>query len=86
MENCAISRWDDPNEINARLKTLTSQPIWEVDDEYYNGEIMKYYDEKCKASSERHEEETYDGIDILVACHGSLPFSILVEEAERANA
>ena len=50
MENCAISRWDDPNEINARLKKLTSQPIWEVDDEYYNGEIMKYFDEKCKAS------------------------------------
>ena len=36
-ENCGISRWDDPKEINARLKKLTSQPIWEVDDEYYNG-------------------------------------------------
>ncbi len=56
MENCAISRWDDPNEINARLKKLTSQPIWEVDDEYYNGEIMKYYDEKCKASKAVFEE------------------------------
>ena len=38
--NCGISRWDDPSEINARLKKLTSQPIWEVDDEYYNGEII----------------------------------------------
>jgi glutamate-1-semialdehyde 2,1-aminomutase len=56
MENCAISRWDDPNEINARLKKLTSQPIWEVDDEYYNGEIMKYFDEKCKASKAVFEE------------------------------
>ena len=28
MNNCGISRWDDPNEINARLKALTSQPIW----------------------------------------------------------
>ena len=27
MNNCAISRWDDPNEINAKLKALTSQPI-----------------------------------------------------------
>ena len=30
MNNCGISRWDDPNEINARLKALTSQPIWEL--------------------------------------------------------
>ena len=36
MENCGISRWDDPKEINERLKNLTSQPIWEVDDDYYN--------------------------------------------------
>ena len=34
MNNCGISRWDDPNEINARLKALTSQPIWEVTDDY----------------------------------------------------
>ena len=34
MNNCGISRWDDPNEINARLKALTSQPIWEVTDDF----------------------------------------------------
>ncbi len=55
MENCGISRWDDPKEINARLKKLTSQPIWEIDDEYY-AEVMKYYDEKCKASKAVYEE------------------------------
>ena len=26
MNNCGISRWDDPNEINRKLKELTSQP------------------------------------------------------------
>ena len=56
MNNCAISRWDDPNEINAKLKELTSQPIWEVTDEYYKDVVMKYYDEKCKASRAVYEE------------------------------
>ena len=56
MTNCGISRWDDPNEINARLKALTSQPIWEVDDDYYDNVVMKYFDEKCKGSREIYEE------------------------------
>lgn len=56
MNNCGISRWDDPNEINARLKALTSQPIWEVTDEYYNNVILKYFDGKCKASKAVYEE------------------------------
>ena len=45
-----ISRWDDPEEINAKLKSLTSQGIWEVNDDYYNNVVLKYFDEKCKAS------------------------------------
>ena len=57
MNNCGISRWDDPNEsINAQLKTLTSQPIWEVSDDYYQDVILRYYDEKCKASRAVYEE------------------------------
>lgn len=56
MENCGISRWDDPREINRKLKVLTSQPIWEVTDEYYEKEIMPYYNEKCKKSYAVFEE------------------------------
>jgi len=56
MNNCGINRWDDPNEINRKLKELTSQPIWEVDDDYYNNEILKYYDEKCVESRKVYEE------------------------------
>ena len=48
MKNCGISRWDDPREINAKLKALTDQPIWEVSDDYYNNVVLPYYDEKCK--------------------------------------
>ena len=56
MGNYGISRWDDPVEINAKLKALTSQPIWEVDDDYYNNVVMKYFNEKCKASKAVFEE------------------------------
>lgn len=56
MENCGISRWDDPDLINSRLKELTSQPIWEVDDEYYENTVMKYFDEKCGGSKAMYEE------------------------------
>ena len=56
MNNCGISRWDDPREINARLKALTDQPIWEVSDEYYNSVVLPYYDEKCKASRAVYDE------------------------------
>jgi len=56
MSNYGISRWDDPVDINARLKKLTSQPIWEVDDDYYNNVVLKYFNEKCKASKAVYEE------------------------------
>lgn len=56
MNNCGISRWDDPTEIQARLKALTDQPIWEVDDDYYEGTVLPYYEEKCKASRAVFEE------------------------------
>ena len=28
MMNCGISRWEDPDIINAKLKKLTEEPIW----------------------------------------------------------
>ena len=56
MNNCGISRWDDPVEINGKLSELTSEKIWEVNDDYYNNVIMKYYDEKCQKSKELFEE------------------------------
>ena len=56
MKNCGISRWDDPAEINRKLKYLTSQPIWEVDDDYYDNVVMEYFDEKCKGSRAVYEE------------------------------
>lgn len=45
MENCGISRWDDPKAINEQLKKLTDAPIYEVSKEYYEGEVMRYFNE-----------------------------------------
>lgn len=56
IKNCGITRWDNPDEINRQLKNLTDQEIWEVDDEYYNDVIMKYFDEKCQGSKAIYEE------------------------------
>lgn len=56
MSNSGISRWDDPGKINEQLKDLTSQPIWEVSDEYYNGEVLPYYENKCRQSKAIYEE------------------------------
>jgi len=56
MENCGISRWDNPNEINDQLKKLTSAPIYEVSEDYYTNEVMKYFDEKCTRSRAVYEE------------------------------
>ena len=56
IKNCGITRWDSPDEINRQLKNLTDQEIWEVDDEYYNDAVMKYFDEKCKGSKAIYDE------------------------------
>lgn len=56
MSTCGISRWEDPKEINKRLNALVAEPIWEVNDQYYEGEVLKYYDEKCKKSRAIYEE------------------------------
>ncbi len=58
MKNCGVSRWENPDDINARLKKLTDQEIWEVDDDYYENTVMKYYDEKCKQSKAIYEESS----------------------------
>ena len=85
MTNCGISRWDDPAEINERLKKLTSQPIWEVDDEYYKGEVMPYYDEKCKASRAVYEEaKNYIPGGVQHNLAFNKPFPMCMEKAEGA--
>lgn len=85
MKNCGISRWDDPEDINRRLKNLTSQPIWEVKDDYYKDVVMKFYDEKCKKSKAVYEESKKyipGGVQHNLAFNK--PFPMCMERAEGA--
>ena len=85
MKNCAISRWDDPKAINKKLKNLTSQPIWEVDDEYYNEEILPYYNEKCKQSRAIFEEaKNYIPGGVQHNLAFNKPFPMCIDRAEGA--
>lgn len=56
MNNIGISRWDNPDYVNMKLKKLTEQPVYEVSDDYYENTVLKYYDEKCKESRAVYEE------------------------------
>ena len=56
MNNCGISRWDDPNAINEQLRKLTDAPIYEVSESYYTNEVMNYFDKKCTRSRAVYEE------------------------------
>lgn len=85
MDNCSISRWDDPKEINERLKKLTSQPIWEVDDEYYEKEILPYFNEKCTKSKAVYEEaKNYIPGGVQHNLAFNKPFPMCIERAEGA--
>lgn len=85
MTNCAISRWDDPDEINRQLKKLTSQEIWEVTDDYYQNVIMKYYDEKCTKSKAVFEEaKNYIPGGVQHNLAFNKPFPMCMEKADGA--
>lgn len=85
MKNCGISRWDDPKEINAKLANLTGQEIWEVDDEYYEQVVLKYYDEKCKESKAVYEEaQKYIPGGVQHNLAFNKPFPMCMKRAEGA--
>lgn len=85
MENCGISRWDCPSKINKQLKELTNQPIWEVNDDYYEGDILKYYDEKCSQSKEIYEEaQKYIPGGVQHNLAFNKPFPVCFSKAEGA--
>ncbi|MEZ4628494.1 MAG: aminotransferase class III-fold pyridoxal phosphate-dependent enzyme [Eubacteriales bacterium] len=56
MEHCGITRWDDPDAINEQLKRLTSEPIYEVSGDYYQNEVLTYFNDKCAHSRAVYEE------------------------------
>ena len=85
MTNCGISRWDDPNAINEQLKKLTDAPIYEVSKEYYESEVMHYFDEKCNRSRAVYEEaKEYIPGGVQHNLAFNKPFPICVNKANDA--
>ena len=85
MANCGISRWDDPNAINEQLKKLTDAPIYEVAPDYYQNEVMHYFDEKCKRSRAVYEEaKEYIPGGVQHNLAFNKPFPICVDKANGA--
>lgn len=85
MENCGISRWENPYEINARLRLLQEEPIWEVNDDYYENEVLKYYNEKCKSSFEIYSEaKNYIPGGVQHNLAFNVPFPVAFKKAEGA--
>ncbi len=85
MKNCGISRWDNPKAINRKLKALTDQPIWEVDDDYYENVVLKYYDDNCKKSYAVFEEaQKYIPGGVQHNLAFNKPFPMCMEKASGA--
>jgi len=85
MENCGISRWDDPNEINGRLKKLTDTSIYEISSEYYEQDVLRYFNEQCKQSHAVFEEaKDYIPGGVQHNLAFNKPFPICIKKANGA--
>ncbi|NLI52812.1 MAG: aminotransferase class III-fold pyridoxal phosphate-dependent enzyme [Clostridiales bacterium] len=85
MEHCGISRWDDPGAINEQLKKLTSEPIHEVSEEYYQSGVLRYFDERCARSKQIYDEaKAYIPGGVQHNLAFNKPFPICVAKAEGA--
>lgn len=83
--NSGISRWDDPKKINAELKHLQEEPIWEVSDDYYENTVLKYYKEKCAKSYEIYDEaKTYIPGGVQHNLAFNVPFPLAFDKAKGA--
>ncbi len=85
MSKFAISAWQPAKEINDELKKLTSVPIYKVSKEYYDGEVMAYFNDKCKKSKEITDEAKQfipGGVQHNLAFNK--PFPICINKAEGA--
>lgn len=80
----SITNWEEPERIYADLKKLTSEPIWEVNEEELQ-RVLKHFDEKC-AGSKRISTEAKNyipgGVQHNLAFN--YPFPIAVAKAEGA--
>ena len=83
MNNYGISKWEDASEIKANLKKLTDQPIYSISEDYYNKEVLPYFEEKCSKSKKittEAKEFIPGGVQHNLAFNK--PFPICITKAE----
>lgn len=81
----SISRWEDPEAINARLRNLQNQPVYEVSEEYLNDVVLKFFEEKCAKSKEiSTEAKKYIPGGVQHNLAFNYPFPICVSKAKGA--
>jgi glutamate-1-semialdehyde 2,1-aminomutase len=86
MSGFAISKLEPAKEINANLKKLTSQPIYKISKEYYEGEVIPYFMNKCKKSKELTDEaKEYIPGGVQHNLAFNKPFPICMVRAEGAQ-
>jgi len=80
----SISKWEEPERINADLKNLTDQPIWEINPDELK-KILAYFDVKCsKSKAIATEAKNYIPGGVQHNLAFNYPFPIAVEKAEGA--
>lgn len=77
--------YENASDINARLKKLTDTTIYDVDKEYFEKEVLTYFNEKCsksKAITTEAKEYIPGGVQHNLAFNK--PFPICITKAEGA--
>jgi glutamate-1-semialdehyde 2,1-aminomutase len=80
----SISKWEEPGRIYKALSALTSEPIWEINEEYHT-KVLDYFKTKCTKSSEIYNEaKNYIPGGVQHNLAFNYPFPIAIEKAEGA--
>jgi len=86
MSGYAISQYQSAKEINESLKKLTSETIYKVSKDYYEGEVMSYFNDKCKKSKEITDEaKNYIPGGVQHNLAFNKPFPICITKAQDAE-
>ncbi|MDR0696354.1 MAG: aminotransferase class III-fold pyridoxal phosphate-dependent enzyme [Christensenellaceae bacterium] len=80
----SISRWEEPDRIYKDLSNLTSNPIWEINEDYHN-KVLDHFKYKCQKSYDIYmEAKNYIPGGVQHNLAFNYPFPIAIEKAEGA--
>ncbi len=86
-DNYSMTRetYEEAGPINERLEKLRNTTIYDIDKNYYDNEVMDYFNNKCATSKALHEEaEKYIPGGVQHNLAFNKPFPICIQKAEGA--